>query len=215
MNLFFPIIGFVLGFVFSVTMVSGAVWCVQMTISRGWLTGMAAGLGISLAQVIWSVLAALIVWWLARYSSGFDWLFRLGAAFVLGYMSLTIYQSPRFKTIQYDGPLTGAFRVLWTTFGLALAMPMRLIGYSSLLIAVSLHLRERPTEYAVLLALGVGLGSMAWWLYFTVLAALFGKRVPEEISVHSMNKLRFLGGTIFLILLFICTAPLVPGFNLD
>ena len=213
MNLFFPIIGFVLGFVFSVTMVSGAVWCVQITMHRGWVDGTAAGLGISLAQIVWSVFAAFFVWWLARFSEEYDWLYRICAAFVLGYMSMTVFQSPRFNTIQYDGPLRGFFSVLWTTFSLALAMPMRLAGYTSLLIAVSLHLRERPFEFAILLALGIGLGSMAWWFYFTLLAALFGKRVPEQISVQSMNKLRFLGGSIFLVLVIICIAPLAPGFN--
>lgn len=213
MNLFFPIIGFVLGFVFSVTMVSGAVWCVQITVHRGWVCGTAAGIGIALAQFIWSLLAAIIVWWLAKYSENFDWLYRITAALILGYMGMTVFQSPRFDTIHYDGPLKGFYNVLKATFNLALAMPMRLAGYTSLLIAVSLHLRVRPMEFTFLLSLGVGLGSFVWWSYFTLLATLFGKRVPEKISVHSMNKLRFLGGTIFLVLVIICIAPLLPGFH--
>ena len=192
MSPFFFFFGGVLGLILSVTMVPGAVWCVQMTLHRGWVCGVTAGAGIALAQMIWATVAALMVFSLAGFSNAFDWVFRVVAASILLYMCATVYGAPPIQTLRYEGPVRGAMGVFRKTFGIALTMPMRLPGYVAIIIAVSLHLRRHDLGNAALLGMGAGLGSMAWWLYFSALAALFGHRVPEPITLRSMNKLRIL-----------------------
>ena len=49
MTLWFLPVGIVLGIVFSVATFAGAVWCVQITLKRGY----GAGFGIALAQGFW------------------------------------------------------------------------------------------------------------------------------------------------------------------
>ncbi len=212
MSNFFFYFGIILGLVFSTTIVSGAVWCVQITLRRGFLTGLSAGTGIAVAQSLWSSLAAVMVFWLYPFSDSMDWMFRFFAAGVLVYMSTTVFGAEKIKSLRYEGDLKGIGKIFRSTFGIALAMPMRLPGFLALLISMNFHVRQIDYGNAVLIGVGVGLGSFAWWAYYVVLAALFGKRVPEPITVKSMNKLKVLAGSVLLALMFICLAPMVPGF---
>jgi threonine/homoserine/homoserine lactone efflux protein len=211
--MFFFYFGIVLGVVFSATTVPGAVWCVQITLHRGFFKGLLAGVSIACAQVILAALAAFIVFWMARFSSNYDWLFRVFSASVLAYLCTTVFGAARLRDLCYDGPLRGGFEIFQNTFMTALTMPMRLPGYIALLIAMNLHLRQHDLAYSVVLGTGIGVGSLGWWGYFSMLAAAFGHRVPEPISVRSMNKLRVLAGAVLAALVFIGIAPLVPGFQ--
>ena len=217
MNVFLIFVGIVLGVVFSVATFPGAIWSVQMTMKRGWMTGMAAGLGIASAQVIWAAVASGLLFMTARYSFELDWLYRICAAAVLFYMSITAVGANRVVSLEYTGPLKGILRVYWHSFSLAVSMPMRFFGYLSYFIAVSLHLFPHFRKYGVidtlLLGFGVGIGSMLWWAYLATLTALFRERVPEPVSIRSLNKLRRLAGLIYLLLMLMCIVPLAPGFR--
>ena len=59
--MFFLYFGIVLGVVFSVTTVPGAVWCVQITLHLGIVKGLLAGFSIACAQAVLASMAALVV----------------------------------------------------------------------------------------------------------------------------------------------------------
>ncbi len=212
MTLWFLPVGIVLGIVFSVATFAGAVWCVQITLKRGY----GAGFGIALAQGFWAVVAVNILFAADQYSFRFDWLFRMGAALVLFYMGLTAVAAERATTLDYEGPLRKGGAVFRHTFSTALGMPLRLFGYLSYFVATGLHLfphfRGYTFQDTLLLGTGVAIGSLCWWIYLALLAALFGRRVPEPITLKSMNKLRGLAGIVYFLLLLMCTLPLLPGF---
>ena len=150
---------------------------------------------------------------MAQYSGRYDWIFRLFSAGVLAYLCTTVFGAARIRDLSYAGPLRSGVEIMRHTFMAALTMPMRLPGYIALIIAMNLHLRQHDLAYSVVLGTGIGIGSFAWWGYFALLAAVFGDRVPEPISVRSMNKLRVLAGSVLAALCFIGLAPLVPGFQ--
>ncbi len=200
----------IVGVVLSVTIVSASVWCVQITIKRGFYDGFAAGFAISLAQGFWSLVAAELIIFLARWSLYYDWLFRLAAAAILFQMGASVLRADRVKSIHYSGSLSGMMPVFRATLARALTMPGRLTGYSALLISVSMqHLRRQEAIDGLFLGFGALLGSFGWWLYLVLLAALFGHRVSEPITLRSMNKLYRLAGLIFFALVFLCLAPLL------
>jgi len=213
MNIFFLIFGILLGIVYAATMVASVVWCVKITLARGIKAGLAACLGISVAQVFWSGAAASAIFWLAWQSLNLDSLMRVLAGCTFIYMGKSVYQASRLTRLRYEGELTEFYTVLKSTFNVALTMRLRLPGYLALIVSVSLHLRQYPVINAALLAVGVGMGTMLWLLFFTVLAGLFGKRVPEPITLHSMNKLRTLAVAVFAGLFLIVTAPMVFNFE--
>lgn len=88
-------------------------------------------------------------------------------------------------------------------------MPWRFPVWAGLLITMSIHLRGPGWEAAVLFTAGTFIGQMAWALNFVFLAGLFGHRVPEDITLHSMNKLRLLAIIVPAGLILVILAPVV------
>lgn len=210
---FFLLAGAVLGVVFSVPVVAGAVWCVQVTLAGGFSRGLAASLAIASAQGGWAALAALFLFLKAPTLRPFDWVLRLLAASVLIWMIFSVLQGGRVQSLRLSGDPGRPFSLFLRTFRQAVTMPMRLPGFLALLVAVSLHLAPHGWLNALLLGLGVLGGSAAWWVYFALLAALFGRRVPDAISIRSINKLRILAVAVLGGLALIAVAPLAPGFR--
>lgn len=212
MQPFFLLAGLVLGVVFSAPLLAGVTWCIQITLREGWRAGSAAGVGLALAQGFWGGLAAVLIFTLARWVEYLDATLRLMSAAILIAMGLAVQGAGKVTSLRYEGPVRGVLGTFKHTAMHALFMPRRFAGYCALLVAVSLHLRPHGYGNAVLLAIGVAVGSLGWWWHFVLLSRLFGKQVPEEISLKSLNKLRVLGVAVFGGLCLIGLAPLIPGF---
>lgn len=206
---FFFVAGAVLGLVFSVTLVSGTVWTVQMALRRGLSGGLAAGFGIALAQGLLGGVAAGVIFYLQQWHEYLDWPLRIASSGLFLWLARDVMQAGRIARLHFEGPVGSAWGVLMDSFEVALRMPMRLPGFMALLVAVSLHLRPQSLSTAVVFAVGVCGGSMVWWLYFALLAKFFGHRVPEDISLRSLNKLRMLSLAVFLGLIVICLLPAI------
>lgn len=209
MSWFFLPAGAVLGTVFATTQVAATVWCVQIAMSRGLRAGLGAGLGIALAQGLSSLLASLIVFTLARWTDHADWGYRFFAGGILAAMGFAVVQSRKIQTLEYEGDLRRFLPIFGTSFSIMLTMPMLLLGYVAQMIACSLHLRAHHFSNAPLFGLGVVLGSFAWAVYFVLLAWAFGHRVEREITLKSMNKLRFLAVAVLTGLFVIGVLPMM------
>lgn len=179
-----------------------------MTMSRGMMSGVSASAGLAAAQGVWALLAIFAVFSVQPYYDQADVAIRIFALVTLVYMGWQVARSSRIKSIRYNGDLQGLRRIMFQTFQVALTMPLRLPAYIAFFVSISLHVRAQHPLNGVFLATGIGLGSLMWWLYFVVLAAIFGKRVPEWISVKSMNKLRMLAAIVFFSLGVLSIAPL-------
>ena len=209
MSPFFPFAGIILGVVFAPTMMAGAVWSVRTTLQAGWRGGLAATTAMSAAQVIWSSVAGVLLFAAGHLADYTDTPLRFLAAAVLAFMALAVKRSRPLTQLTNPHPVGSPWAILRRTFSLALLMPMRFAGYAALIVAVSLHLRDYGWANGIGLGIGIGLGSFAWWIFFTILAALFGKSVPEEISLKSLNKLRVLAVAVLLGLATLTLLPLL------
>lgn len=220
MSIWYPIFGVVLGMTFAVAMVSGSVWVVQLTLARGLRAGLSAAAGLALAQFPTAFGASWLVLSLWRIYYEWDWALRIVSAITLIYLAYGVKQGSRLKNLAYSGPLAVKGDVFLPSLGLAVTMPLRLPGYMALFIAVSLQVvlirfeeaRSFAGLGALLLTTGVVLGALSWYIYFAVLAKVFGKRVPEPVSLRSLNKLRTMAVIIYVVLALIALAPLT--FNL-
>lgn len=201
--------GLVLGFIYSVAMVSGTVWCAQVTIKRGFVAGMMVCLGIALAQALLCGMALLALYGLLLMPLELDFALRLLATVVFVYMAFKMFTAPKAKTLKSDEADSYQSRLFYITFVLSITMPMRLGGYLSFSIAAGLPFHGFSGLAAPWIALAAGLGSLIWFGYITCLAALFGRKVPEHITLRSINKLNFLSGVVFALVAFITLLPVV------
>lgn len=201
--------GLVLGLIYSVALVSGTVWSVQVTLRNGFMTGMAVAVAIALAQGILAGMAALALYGLLLLPMQLELPLRLMATAVFLYMAGKMFFAPRVESLTSEFATGSAGRLFAVTFALSITMPMRLGGYLAFAIAAGLPTHGLSVASIPVVAFAALFGALTWFVYIVVLARLFGQRVPEHISLRSINKLNMLSGMVFLLVAFITGLPLL------
>lgn len=193
MSPFFLLAGAVLGCVMAVPLVGATVWVVQVTIGRGFRSGVGAAIALAGAQWVPAGGGAFVVLGLARVPDVVHPFARFAAAAMLLLLARSVLMGPGVDQLRYDGPWLTARTIMQETWRRAWRLRWRMAAYAAQFTAVSLHWRPHGFVTAPLLAFGVVAGAFAWWIFFVILAWLFGTRVSEPVCLRSLNKLRFLG----------------------
>jgi threonine/homoserine/homoserine lactone efflux protein len=198
--------GIWLSLLYSAAVMPASVWVIQVTVSRRWLAGGAAALGLSLGQLPWCLLASAALFEFPQFWQAFDLHLRICMVLFLLWMASRCLKAPTVKglKIETSAGVSQLFRLsLWRSF----VMPWRLAVWAAFIVSIGIHLRGPGWQAAVLFSLGAVIGQLLWHVHFMVVAGLFGHRVPEDISLHSLNKLRLLSVTVSAGLGLIILAP--------
>ena len=198
--------GIWLSLLYSATVMPASVWVIQVTVSRRWLAGIASAAGLSLGQFPWCLLAAVLLFQFPTLWQDLDLHLRACAVLFLFWMAYRCMKAPQVGKLNIDIQASLPqlfFSSLWRSF----IMPWRFPLWSSFIISIGIHLRGPGWEAAAVFAVGAIFGQLAWHLHFITVAGLFGHRVPEDISLRSLNKLRLLSVTVTAGLAFIILAP--------
>jgi threonine/homoserine/homoserine lactone efflux protein len=144
--------------------------CIRRTITNGRRAGLVTGLGAATADFAYGLIAALgltsLSYWLATANS---WLHWAGAAFLLWIGVRTLMEKS--ATASVDAPARGLLPIFGTTFLLTIANPMTLVSFLGLIAGLGAISR------GYLLAAGIFMGSVMWWLILTSLANCFRSRM--------------------------------------
>lgn len=200
--------GIWLSLLYSAAVVPASVWVIQLTVSRGWVCGLMAGIGMAMGQLPWCLGASLLLFGLPGFWQAADLWLRLAAAAFALWMAARSARAPRIRALKLE--VTGsAWALLQKSLWRSLIMPWRLPLWAAYIVSVSVHLRGPGWEAASLFTIGALAGQLLWFAHFTLIAGLFGHRVPQDISLHSMNKLRLLATVVQGGLAFIILSPLL------
>jgi threonine/homoserine/homoserine lactone efflux protein len=183
--------GITAGFILSLTLFPGTVWLAKVGVAGTKVQVLAVGLAFALSQLVWLAVAIpglmMMTVHLSFLRLGMHWF----AAFVLGYMAIKFFRTRRVIVLDDAGELPVATELFRNAFNRALAMPMRLPTAMALLLATGVYVNNPPRWDTVPpVLLGSLIGVCWWWGQFSFLSAFFAKRVPERITMKSLNKIR-------------------------
>ena len=199
--------GIWLSLLYSATVMPASIWVIQLTVSRGWVSGLLAGSGLTLGQVPSCLVASLLLFQAPHIWQSVDLWLRIGAAIFLLWMSMRSAKSAPVGSLTLH--IRGSRRALFvSSFWRSLTMPWRFPLWCGIILSISIHLRGPGWEAAGFFTIGAVIGQILWQAHFILLAGLFGKRVPEDISLRSMNKLRLLATIVLGGLAVIVLAPI-------
>jgi len=144
------------------------VLCIQRTLSRGWGTGMATGLGVATADGLYAALAAFGVSALSGVLVTWQVPLRLVGGLVLVGLGLRAALSParacdaRSETDPASLDTKGALALYASAVGLTLTNPMTIMAFGAIFAGAGLSAQPGETSALVATA-GVTAGSLAWW----------------------------------------------------
>jgi threonine/homoserine/homoserine lactone efflux protein len=189
MGLFFE--GIIIGFAIAAPVGPIGVLCIRRTLAEGRASGFVSGLGAATADAVYCSVAALGLTFVANLLVGGElWLRLVGGAFLifLGVKTFLALPAERATPAGRSG-LLGAYA---STFFLTLTNPTTILSFAAIFAGLGAGDANGDALSAMLLVLGVFLGSALWWLILSGTAGLF--RV--KLSARGLQWVNRVSGTV-------------------
>ncbi|TMD08083.1 MAG: LysE family translocator [Chloroflexi bacterium] len=200
--------GLVLGF--AIAALPGPIFflCLRRTLTRGWSSGIAAGLGVATGDGIYAALAAFgvaaVTGALVAQRRGLA-LLGGGALLVLGLRSLLA--APAKSEPDPVPANTGLGAGYLSTLGLTLTNPATIVAFAGVFAGFGLGRTGGPG--AILLVAGVLLGSTLWWVVLASLVASLRRRITPAV----VRGIGLLSGLAILAFGLLAIASAVSGYR--
>lgn len=196
MDVSFFLRGLLIGLSIAATVGPMFVLCVQRTLQKGYLYGLLSGLGIATADGIYGSIAGFgltaITTFLVHQQT---WIRLTGGLFLLylGIRTLFIKPAAQAATAQ-GGNLLGTYL---STLALTLTNPTTILSFTAIFMGIGIGSGGTGGNYAaaLLVVLGVFLGSTGWWLILTSSISV----LRQKFRLGWLRWLNRCSGTIIII----------------
>jgi threonine/homoserine/homoserine lactone efflux protein len=186
--------GLIVGFVIAVPLGPIGILCARRTLTHGRRAGFVSGMGAATADVFYGFVAAFGMTFISEILTGYQFWIRLAGGAFLCFLGIrTFIEKPERKS------LCSMFRkkkrhagMYTSTFFLTLTNPMTIFSLAAVFAALGLAGATPRILSALILVLGVFLGSVLWWLFFVGVFHLFRKR----FSYHEIQLINRIAGLI-------------------
>ncbi|MGD9741797.1 MAG: LysE family translocator [Dongiaceae bacterium] len=177
---------------------------VRRTLTRGWRSGYATGLGAGTADAFYGFVAAFGLTLVGSFLYDHrNWLAFVGGALLcfLGIQSWLAH--PTEKTVREPSRaigIGGLVREFVTILMLTLANPMTILSFAAVIVAIGAtpgdteQINDPLVDYPKMMALvgGVFVGSVAWWFMLVVMSGLARRRLSDA-WLHHFNRISAVG----------------------
>lgn len=196
--------GLIIGFSIAAPVGPIGILCIQRTMARGRVAGIATGMGAATADAIYGCIAGFGLSFISRFLVEQQMWLKLGGGVFLGYLGLrTILARPEEKTIASGNQ--GLLSDYLTTFFLTLTNPMTILSFTAIFAGLGLATGTDGYSAALTLVAGVFLGSASWWLLLTSGVGLLRSR-PGPAFRTWINRI---SGTVLIVFAFIALASMI------
>jgi threonine/homoserine/homoserine lactone efflux protein len=181
---------------------------IRRTLTRGWRSGCATGLGAGTADAIYGFVAAfgltLVGGFLMEQRS---WLAFIGGVLLCGLGIQSWFSHPSERRVMVNGGEIGIMRLLheyMSIFALTLANPMTILSFAAVIVAIGATPGDTETiadplvDYPQMIGLvgGVFVGSVLWWFMLVAVSGIVRDRLSDQ-WLHSFNRLSGIGLLLF------------------
>ena len=153
--------GIALGFSIAAPVGPIGILCIQRTLARGRVAGFVSGLGAATADTVYGLLAVLGIGFLTDLMIDQQaWLRLFGGLFLTALGARLFFKPPPDQSGTGQPDRASGYLVMYTTtFVLTISNPMTILAFSAVITGLG-----AVRGQALLLVLGVFLGSTIWWL---------------------------------------------------
>jgi threonine/homoserine/homoserine lactone efflux protein len=168
--------GGAIGFLVAAAIGPIAMLCIRTTLERGRIAGIAAGMGVAVADTIYAAIGAYGISFVgAALTSGESWLKLVGGIVLISFGIYLARKQPASAVEEQEVPKS-IVADFWMTLALTLTNPMTILSFAGLFAGVS-GLRGFPLSEIPALLLGVFAGSAVWWLALAFVIGLIRHRI--------------------------------------
>lgn len=201
MPVYYIIQGVLIGFVVAVPVGPLGLLCFNRALAMGAICGLFSGLGVASADALAASLVALGISFVPSFFTEHQVLLRLAGGVFLCYLGWKIYGTKP-KEQPGLGKVNGLVNAYATTFFLAISNPATILSFIA--IFAGWHVPSLQGRYfaTALLALGVFIGSLLWWIGLFIGMSVFrGKFNLRTLGwIHRVSGALILGFGVVVLL---------------
>ncbi len=197
----FLIKGILIGFSIAAPVGPIGLLCIQRTLNKGKLSGFISGMGAATADAIYGVISAFGLTLISNFLINQQNLLKLIGGLFLLYLGINIFISRNKKKneIKEDINENNLLNDYLSTFFLTITNPVTILAFLAIFTSLNIMNTENNHLSALLLVLGVFLGSLFWWLILSYFANLFKTKVDLKY-INIASALIIIGFGIFSLL---------------
>lgn len=187
--------GILIGFAIAAPVGPIGILCIQRSLNHGFKIGLITGLGAAIADGVYGLLAGFGLITISSFLISHQfWIRFIGGLFLIYLGIKLIYKHTSNNSIaSKDNP--NQWSAFVTTFFLTLMNPMTILSFIGVLAGLGLGSNDSNITLALLLVLGVIVGSTCWWLLLSFTTAF----ILGSFHTSIMNLINKSSGIIILI----------------
>lgn len=188
--------GVAIGFAIAAPVGPIGILCIRRSLTSGWLSGFASGLGAATADSIYGCIAGFGLTIIANFLVSQQLIIRLGGGIFLCYLGVKTFLSPISQEAAKTGEVKGFQGFLGnylSTFLLTITNPMTILAFVVIFAGLGI-VRATNTFQAGLLVGGVFLGSALWWL----LLAFIASWLRHKLSSSMLQWVNWIAGVMII-----------------
>jgi threonine/homoserine/homoserine lactone efflux protein len=168
--------GLVIGFSIAAPVGPIGVLCIRRTLAYGRAAGLVSGLGAASADSVYGAIAAFGLSFIAGFLIGYQDLLKIIGGLYLLYLGYrTMVSRPQAEEVELKNEnLASAYL---STFILTLTNPVTIIAFAAVFTGLGLVAKSHDTLSAILIVVGVFLGSALWWFILSAGVGLLGQKM--------------------------------------
>lgn len=171
--------GLLIGFSIAAPVGPIGVLCIRRTLADGRASGLMSGLGAATADALYGCVAGFGLTFISGILIDQQMWLRLFGGLFLCYLGIrTLLSKPAEQEAKVKG--TGLLGSYVSTFLLTVTNPMTILSFAAIFAGLGLANTGGDYASALILVLGVFLGSAAWWLLLSGGVGLFRDRFNSQ-----------------------------------
>ncbi|MBX3710160.1 MAG: LysE family transporter [Gammaproteobacteria bacterium] len=187
--------GLIIGFAIAAPVGPIGVLCIQRSLHDGFKIGLMTGLGAALADGTYGLIAGFGLTTLSSLLIGHQfWIRSLGGLFLL-YLGIKLFLSPPREKSAGNSDRS-PWHALGTTYLLTITNPATILSFVAIFAGFGLSQTSSDYVHAIVLVLGITLGSAIWWMLLSGGVAFI---LHHRLSPTVMKNINRVSGIIILI----------------
>ncbi|MCX6434109.1 MAG: LysE family transporter [Actinobacteria bacterium] len=154
---------FVIGILVAAPVGAMGILCIQRVLAHGWRAGLATGAGIATADAVYAALAAFGITAVSAWMIAYQAPLRIVGGIALVWLGWRAIRTPPVHEAALAGDSSRLGPLYSSAVGLTLTNPLTIMAFAAIFASAGL-VAQPGTGSAVIVTLGVGCGSLAWWL---------------------------------------------------
>jgi threonine/homoserine/homoserine lactone efflux protein len=184
--------GFMIGLVVAAPLGPIGIISLQRTLSKGYLSGLFSGLGISTADAIYGALATFGITAISSFLiSQALWLKIIGGIVVCG-LGIRIYSQAGYQKMSVSANNKSCFGAYFSALILTLMNPALIFSFVAIFASLGIVYTKTNPISTLLLIGGVFAGSAIWWVFLSGMAS----RLKTQFTESFIKKINYISGVL-------------------